>query len=202
MAGGKGGPKGKPGSKEKHLAASNSAAKEKLLKTKTVAKEKRAAKLGNVSKLYTQNAQGTSVLIGRKRDRPAMVEPPARRTKLLAHKTPRGRPPVRLSSPLPAVSSSESEQEQAEEPLEEDVVPSDDDYQDRGEGSDSEEEEERHSEEEEEDEEYAVPDEDLLTHHPLDETLGKAREGKVYLRGPSSFPDRKPHGMLDVTADA
>ena len=56
------------------------------------------------------------------------------------------------------------------------------------------------SEESEEDED-AVADEDLLTDHPLD-LIGVVREGKVYLRGPSSFPERKSHGLLDVTSDA
>ena len=164
-------------------------------------KEKRALKLGNVSKLYAQDAQGTSVVIGRKRDRHAMVETSARRGRqVVAQKAPRGRPPTRLSSPLPPVSSSESEEEErAEEPLE-DVVPSEDDYQGRGEESEEEEEQQR-EESEEEEEEDAVADEDLLTTHPLD-LLGVVREGKVYLRGPSGFPERKLHGVLDVTSDA
>ena len=46
-----------------------------------------------------------------------------------------------------------------------------------------------------------MADEDLLTAHPLEE-LGLPREGKVYQRGPSGFPDRKSHGVLDVTSDA
>ena len=107
-----------------------------------------------------------------------------------------------MSSHLPSVSSSESEEgEQPEEPLvEEDAgsLPSDDDYQDRL--SEVSEEEEQQREESEEDED-AVADEDLLTDHPLD-LIGVVREGKVYLRGPSSFPERKSHGLLDVSSDA
>lgn len=64
----------------------------------------------------------------------------------------------------------------------------------------SEEEQEERREESEEDED-AVVDEDLLIDHPLD-LIDVVLEGKVYLRGPSSFPERKSHGLLDVTSDA
>ena len=199
----------KPGAKEKQLASKKSVAKEKeLLINKRplsrVVKEKRSHKVGNVSKLYAQGADGTPVLIGRKRDRAATEETSARFGRPTGStKAPRGRrPPARLSSPLPSVSSSESEEgELPEEPLvEEDAgsLPSDDDYQDRLSEVSEEEEEQR---EESEEDENAVADEDLLTDHPLD-LIGVVREGKVYLRGPSKFPERKSHGLLDVTSDA
>ena len=80
MAGGKEKPvsKGKPSLKEKQLAARRSISKDNLDKNKVAGKEKRTLKLGNVSKLYAQNAEGTRVVIGRKRDRQATAETPAR----------------------------------------------------------------------------------------------------------------------------
>ena len=93
--------------------------------------------------------------------------------------------------------------------MEEDAgsLPSDDDYQDRlSEVSEEEEQQREESEddeqrEESEEDEDAVADEDLLTDHPLD-LICVVREGKVYLRGPSKFPERKSHGLLDVSSDA
>ena len=207
--------KEKPNAKAKQLAANKSVAKEQVLKKPAVRKEKRPNKVGTVSKLYAQNAEGNRVVIGRKRDRVPTVESSAQRGRpRVAQNAPRGRqPPARLSSPVPSAVSSESEaEEQPEEHLEEEdaaSMPSDDDYQGRlSEGSDEEDqqgregrEEDQQGHEESEEDEDVVADEDLLTDHPLP-LIGLVREGKVYLRGPSSFPDRVSHGLLDVTADA
>jgi len=68
---------GKPNHKEKQLAARRCISKENASKKKVAGNPK--PKLGNVSKLYAQNAEGTRVVIGRKRDRQATAETPARR---------------------------------------------------------------------------------------------------------------------------
>ena len=139
MAGGKG--KEKPGMKEKQLAARKSVAKEKrLMATKSAAKEKRPLKVGTVSNLYAQAADGTSkVMIGRKRHRSAAKDSSARRGRPSTTTHARGgkAPRARLSSPVPAASSSESEEEErpgepeVEEESEEEEQPqeSEDDYQ-------------------------------------------------------------------------
>ena len=138
MAGGKG--KEKPGAKEKQLAARKSVAKEKrLVARKSVAKEKRPLKVGTVSNLYAQAADGTSKLIGRKRHRSAAKDSSARRGRPSTTTHARGgkAPRARLSSPVPAASSSESEEEErpgdpeVEEESEEEEQPqeSEDDYQ-------------------------------------------------------------------------
>ena len=122
-------------------------------------------------------------------------------SQVVGAKAPRGRPAARLSSPLPSASSSSEEVQQEEEQAgEDDAVLSDDDYQEQApdDGSEEEETQERREESEEED---AVADEELLTAHPLPE-IGLAREGKVYQRGPSGFPERRSHGVLYVTSDA
>lgn len=116
-------------------------------------------------------------------------------SQVVGAKAPRGRPAARLSSPLPSASSSSEDVEQEEEQAgEDDAVLSDDDYQEQApdDGSEEEETEERREE---------SADEELLTAHPLPE-IGLAREGKVYQRGPSGFPERRSHGVLDVTSDA
>ena len=55
--------KEKPNAKAKQLAANKSAAKEQVLKKPAVRKEKRPNKVGTVSKLYAQNAEGNRVVI-------------------------------------------------------------------------------------------------------------------------------------------
>ena len=139
MAGGKG--KEKPGAKQKQLSARKSVAKEKqLVARKSVAKEKRPLKVGTVSNLYAQAADGTSkVLIGRKRHRSAAKDSSARRGRPSTTTHARGgkAPRARLSSPVPAASSSESEEEERpgepeveeESEEEEDPQESEDDYQ-------------------------------------------------------------------------
>ena len=196
MAGGK----EKPSAKEKRLAARKSVAKETRLTAK-----KPVAKVGTVANLYAKSADGSSTLIGRKRDRVAAKETTTRRGRPSGStQAPRGNkhPRARLSSPVPSASSSESGEEE-ERPVEPEVEEehhqeSDDDYHDRRSGE-SESEEEEHQESEEEDED-AVADEDLLTAHPLP-LVGIPREHKPYLRGPSSMPERGSNGVLDVTGD-
>ena len=199
MAGGK----DRPGAKEKRLAAKKSVAKEKHLvverRPKKVAKEKRRHKVGTVANLYMKAANGSSTLIGRKRGWEATKETSVRRGRPSGSTpAPRGKHP-RASSPLPAASSSESEEEErpevAEEESEEEEQP-EDDYQDRH----SEESEEDEQPEESEEDSDAVADQDLLRAHPL-ELIGTPRNGKVYLRGRSSQPARESHGLLDVGGD-